>query len=119
MVVVSAARAASRSESAIRDALAGGRSCLRSPEACSFEVRVPGGAWQSVGSALDAAAVLEARAHGGDVEVLVNGAQAATGEASEVLRLTLPATGCQVLRARVGEGFSAPIYVGCRFAQGH
>jgi predicted metal-dependent phosphoesterase TrpH len=109
-------KAAGRSEEAIRAALLGGRSCVRSSEACSFEVRVPGGAWQGIGAALPAAAWLEARAQGGDLEVLVNGEAAARGAANEVVRVPLAGPGCAVVRARVGEGYSAPLYVGCSFA---
>ncbi len=109
-------RAAERTEPAIREALAAGRVCVRSPEACSFEVRAPGGAWRGVGASLGAVPALEARAAAGDVEVLVNGQPAATGSASEILDVPLSKQGCSVVRARVGDGFSAPIYVGCRFA---
>jgi hypothetical protein len=111
-------RAAGRTEAAIRDALVAGRVCVRSPEACSFEVRAGGhdGAWQPVGSSLPAASSIEARAASGDVEVLVDGRAVASGGASEILHVPLAKTGCAVVRARVGDGFSAPIYVGCGFA---
>lgn len=106
-----------RSESAIRDAILAGRTCVRSPEACSFEVRTPGGAWRSVGETLPAAPVVEARALGGDVEVIVNGQSTAHGSAGEIFTVPLGTTGCSVIRARVGEGYSAPVYVGCPFAE--
>ncbi|MEZ4307200.1 MAG: CehA/McbA family metallohydrolase [Polyangiaceae bacterium] len=110
-------RAAARSEVGIRDALAGGRTCVRSAEACSFEVRAAGDSmFRGVGASLAAATTLEARASGGEVEVMVNGESAARGEDGEILRVTLPGSGCNVVRARVGEGYSAPIYVGCAFA---
>jgi hypothetical protein len=109
-------RAAGRSEAAIRDALVAGRTCVRSPEACSFEVRAGDGAWQSVGASLPAAPWVEARARGGDLEVIVNGVAAATGAAGEVVRVPIAKAGCAVVRARVGEGYSAPVYVGCPFA---
>lgn len=110
-------RALGRSEKAIRDALVGGHVCIRSPEACSFEVREGNGAWQSVGGSLPGASSIEARAQGGDVEILVNGAHAAQAGPGEIVRVALAKPGCSVLRARVGEGFSAPIYVGCGFAE--
>lgn len=110
-------RARGRSEAAIRDALVAGRACVRSPEACSFEVRPPDGVWHAVGASIEAAPSIEARALAGDVEVLVDGQSAATGESGEILRVPLPKPGCHVVRARVGDGFSAPIYVGCRFAE--
>ncbi|WP_437931233.1 hypothetical protein WMF37_19060 [Sorangium sp. So ce291] len=109
-------RAAGRSEAAVRDALAAGRVCVRSPEACSFEVRAPGGVWQGVGASLAAAPVIEARARGGDFEVLVGGEAVASADDSEIVRVPLSKPGCAVVRARVGDGFSAPIYVGCPFA---
>jgi hypothetical protein len=31
------------------------------------------------------------------------------------VRIAIPRDGCATLRARVDEGFSAPIYVGCSF----
>lgn len=108
-------RAAGRSEKAIRDAIVGGKTCVRAPEACSFEVRAAGGAWQSVGGSVPASSEVEARATGGDVEVLVNGRAVATAESGEIVRIPLEKRGCAVVRARVGEGFSAPVYVGCSF----
>lgn len=108
-------RARDRSERSIRDAIVSGRTCVRAPEACSFEVRAPGGAWQSVGGALPVSEWVEARAPGGDVEVLVNGTSVKTAAPGEIVRVPLPRGGCSVVRARVGEGFSAPVYVGCAF----
>jgi hypothetical protein len=109
-------RAAGRSEEAIREALVLGRTCVRSPEACSFEVRAEGGEWQRVGASLPAERSVEARAEGGDLEVLVNGETVAQGASGDVVRVPIAKPGCAVVRARVGEGFSAPVYVGCAFA---
>jgi len=39
------------------------------------------------------------------------------GAAGDVVRVPLARPGCAVVRAHVGEGFSAPIYVGCDFAK--
>lgn len=109
-------KVAARTETAIRDAIVAGRVCIRGREACSFEVRGPEGAWQGAGASLEAAPWIEARATGGAVEILVNGETAARGAADEVVRVPLARAGCAVVRARVGDGFSAPIYVGCGFA---
>ena len=108
-------RARDRSEHAIRDALVAGRTCVRAPEACSFEARAPGGTWQTVGGTLPASDSIEARAPAGTLEVLVNGTSVASAEPGEIVRVPLSARGCNVVRARAGEGFSAPIYVGCSF----
>lgn len=109
-------RAAGRTETAIRDALVAGRTCVRSPEACSFAVRPPDGAWHPVGASLPAAPAIEAQAHGADFEVIVDGQAVASAADSEIVRIPLSKGGCSVVRARVGDGFSAPIYVGCPFA---
>ncbi|MFO0590409.1 MAG: CehA/McbA family metallohydrolase [Polyangiaceae bacterium] len=108
-------RASARTERAIRDAIVGGRTCVRAPEACSFEVRATGAAWNGVGASLPATATIEARATGGDVEVLVNGRTAASVGTGEIASVTMNTGSCSVVRARVGEGYSAPIYVGCSF----
>jgi len=108
-------RARDRSEEAIRDALVSGRTCVRAPEACSFEARVPGDAWQTVGGTLPASKAIDVRAPGGALEVLVNGVSVATAEASEIVQIPVNSRDCNVVRARVGEGYSAPIYVGCSF----
>jgi hypothetical protein len=104
-----------RTERSLRDAIAAGRTCLRSPQACSFEVRAPRGEWRGVGSSLRAAMV-EARAQGGPFELWHNGQSIARAEEGEVVRLAIPERSCSVLRAEVDEGYSAPIYVNCDFA---
>jgi hypothetical protein len=109
-------RAAGRTEVAIRDALVAGRTCVRGPEACSFEVRAPGGPWHGVGASIPKTPSIEARALSGDLEVLVNGEPVASGGAGEVLTIPLVTRGCAVVRARVADAFSAPIYLGCQFA---
>lgn len=106
-------RAKEKTETAVRDALLAGRTCVKSAQACTFEVRAPGETWQPVGSDLPSTKTIEARAFGADVEVIVNGASVARGQAAESLTIQL-GDGCQVIRARVGEGFSAPSYVGCK-----
>ena len=42
-----------RTAAAVRDALLAGRVCVKSPEACSLEVRAPGGRWAGVGGAIE------------------------------------------------------------------
>jgi predicted metal-dependent phosphoesterase TrpH len=102
-------------EAEIREGIAEGRVCVRSHEACSFEARAPGGAWVGVGGAVSGAS-LEARASGDDVEVLLDGVRAATPASGAIARVALPEGRCAVVRARVGEGYSAPIYANCPFA---
>ncbi len=105
----------SRDEAGIRDAVLGGRVCVRSPEACSFTLRAPGEAWVSVGGSIRGA-TLEGRAEGEDVDILVNGAVTRAPLAGEIVRLDLDPGKCSVIRARVGEGYSAPIYANCGFS---
>jgi hypothetical protein len=106
----------SRTEAGIRDALRAGRVCVRSPSACSLEVRAPGGAWFGVGGALAARGAVEARATGEEVEIVVNGKAVATPDSNTPAAVALDPAACSVVRARVDEGFSAPIYVNCPFA---
>ena len=103
--------AASRTIDGVRDAIAAGRVCVRSPEACSFEARATSGEWQSVGASIDADAI-DVRAFGSDIEVLRDGEVVARPGSGEIARVATPRK-CTIVRARVGKGFSAPIYVGC------
>lgn len=103
-----------RSEAAIRDAIVAGRACVRSPEACSFEIRPRGGAWVGVGGAVRARDI-ELRARGEDVEIFIDGRVVGTPESGEAVRATVDERRCAVARARVGDGYSAPIYVNCPF----
>ena len=107
--------ATGRSPEAIRDGLAAGRVCVRSPGACSLEARPPRGDWVGVGERLGATDELELRAQGRDIEMIVDGEVVARPEAGQVARVGVEKGACHVVRARVGEGFSAPIYVGCWF----
>jgi hypothetical protein len=104
-----------RAEVDIREALLAGRTCVRAPEACSFEARSPGGAWVTVGGAVRGEAV-EVRAAGDDIDVVVDGVSAQKPASGVAARITLDPKRCSVLRARVGEGYSAPIYANCAFA---
>lgn len=107
----------SRTPEGIRDALVGGRVCVRDPAACSLEARSGDGAWRAVGSALAAVGpAVDVRAEGEDIDILVNGEERAhLGRGGEA-RVDVDPSRCSVLRARVGAGYSAPIYVGCPFA---
>jgi hypothetical protein len=106
-----------RGEAEIRDAIVAGRVCVRSPEACSLQARTPGGAWVGVGGSIHGAQI-EVHAEGGEVEIFVDGAKAATPRSGEAAVVTLPEGRCAVVRARVGAGYSAPIYGNCPFADG-
>ena len=113
--------AEARTESAIGEAIRAGRTCVRSPEACSLEARPlaidPRAAWMwmPVGSSLHAS-VIEVRANGAPIEILKNGAVVAEPAAREVAQIAVEPGVCTTVRARVGEGLSSPIYVNCAFA---
>lgn len=104
-----------RTSADIRDALLGGRVCVKSPEACTLQARAPGGPWIGVGGALASDGAVEVRATGGAVVILRDGQPIALPRPGEPVRVDVPAR-CALLRARVGEGWSAPIYVNCPFA---
>lgn len=105
-----------RTEGAIRDALVAGRLCVRDPAACSFEARADGGPWVTVGGSLAGTRSLEVRAHGEDIELIVNGAVSEALPKTGSARIEVDPSRCSVLRVRVGAGFSAPIYANCPFA---
>jgi hypothetical protein len=106
--------AEARTPSAIRDAIVAARTCVRSPEACTFEARVPGGPWRPVGSSLTGA-TLEVRARGEPIVILRNGEVVAEPRSGEIARVTIAPDACSAVYAKVGEGYSSPIYVGCPF----
>lgn len=109
----------SRTQGGIHDALLAGRVCVRSPEACSLEVRPVEaggrGRWVGVGGAVGGDRV-EARARGAAVEIIVNGVDVARPPSGVAARIPLPPGRCSVIRAKVGEGYSAPVYANCDFA---
>jgi hypothetical protein len=116
-----------RTEGAIGDALVAGRLCIRDADACSLEVRAILGtpigpptppSWHPIGASIQGASLIEARARGEAIEILINGEVRARLEdtSSPPARLRLDPAKCSVVRARVGKGFSAPIYVNCPFA---
>ena len=109
--------ASERSQQAIRDAIADARTCVRGPEACSLQVRAPGGAWQGVGDSLATEApALEARATGADAAYVVNGVIVKAGGSDETVSLPIPANRCTIVRAIVGRSWSSGVYVNCPFA---
>ena len=110
--------AAERSPQGIRDALAGARTCVRAPEACTLEVRPAGGAWAGVGDALtipspEGTTTFEGRATGDDVTFLVNGAIAARATSGGIATFPVPSGRCSIVRAIVGRSWSSGIYVNC------
>ncbi len=109
--------AKTRSIEGVRAAVSAGRTCVRAPEACSLEARVPesgAGIWAPLGSNLIVSrGEVELRASGADIELIRDGVVVATPAAGEAVRVRVPAGKCTVLRARVGMGFSAPIYANC------
>lgn len=119
--------ASARTPAAIRDAIVAGRTCVRSPEACSFEARevgggreareaheVGGGAWQSAGASLHSARI-ELRATAAEATLLQDGVVTARLEKGQIARVEVDPARCTVFYARVGEGVSSPIYAGCPF----
>jgi predicted metal-dependent phosphoesterase TrpH len=109
----------SRSQEGIREALAQGRVCVRSRDACLLEVRAGEGPWAALGSAVRGGTV-EARVGGDstDIEILVNGTTVAQPAAGETVKVQVPADKCSVIRARVGEGYSGGVYANCELGAG-
>ncbi|MBX3230780.1 MAG: CehA/McbA family metallohydrolase [Labilithrix sp.] len=109
--------ATERTPAAIRAGLVAGRTCVRSPDACTLEVRGAGGAFHAAGAAITSArGAVEARSHGGEATYFVNGAVAATAEDGATTRLSVPGT-CALVHVRVNDGVSAPVYVDCGWAE--
>jgi hypothetical protein len=105
-----------RSVRGIRDALRAGRTCVRSPWACTFEARLGGGSMVGPGGrlALEGDTPLEVRVGGDDATVWLDGVAVARPARGEIAAL-VPPDRCAVLRATIDGGESAPIYVGCGF----
>lgn len=117
--------ASERTLAGIHDGLVSARTCVRGPEACSLEIRHRGSGspWAHVGDEVPADArpkadpaadILEARATGGDVTLIVNGEIAGTAESGDTMTVRLPHGRCAIVRAIVGRSWSSGIYVGCR-----
>ena len=109
------------SAEAIREAVVEGRTCVRSREACSLFVRSPG-ATVGVGGSLSGVTEVEVWIAAapwrdrGRAELIVRG-EPRPLEPREVTRVEVPEDRCTLIRARVGAGFSGPIYVNCPFAE--
>lgn len=110
--------AESKTARGVRDAVLAGRTCVRNPRACSLEVRGDEGGWRGVGGAVRARDSVAVRAWGETLRVMVDGQPAATPAPGEVAIVPVPPGRCAIVRAAVDEGFSAPIYVNCPFAEG-
>jgi hypothetical protein len=107
--------AAERSAAGVRDALVAGRVCVRDAAACTFEARVSSGPWMPPGSSLRDTTMVEARAHGAAFQVVVDGVELGPEEPPAIVSIPVKKDRCTVLRARVGGGFSGPVYVNCPF----
>jgi len=102
-----------RTREAIRDGLLAGRTCVRDPAACSLEVRAASGPWLPVGSSLQNVEMVHARARGEGIQILVNGHEYRPEAPGVPVTVPIEAGRCSVIRAVVGEGYSAPIYANC------
>jgi hypothetical protein len=103
-----------RTATAIGAAIAAGRTCVRGPDACTLEVRAPGGDWHGVGDAIGQSPQIEARA-GRPMTLIVNGEIVAHAAAGEIAHATIAPDRCSFVRAISGASWSAPVYVGCPF----
>lgn len=102
-----------KSPAAIHEGISLGRTCVRDPAGCTLQARAPGGAWERVGGAIPRGGAIDVMATGDAIRVFVDGEIVARPSSGEVVRIDTPKGRCSVVRARVDEGFSAPIYVGC------
>lgn len=97
--------ATERTPEAIRDAIVGGRTCVRDKAACSLRAK-SGDVEVGVGGSLHNVKTLTATADSIDVEFFLNGRR--------VPATTAVPSQCSTLRARVDAGYSSPIYVNCK-----
>jgi hypothetical protein len=104
--------ARARTAAAIREAILAGRTCVRDGAACTLVARKPKGAIAHVGDAIEGADTLEVAAQADDVEIFLDGTAVASPEGERFATVKVPSH-CSVLRARVGKGWSSPIYVNC------
>lgn len=111
-----------RSAPAIREAVVRGRTCVRSPEACSLFVRA-GDRTVGVGGAVEGVSEIQAWLAAAPLKSSKRTARIFAGEKTirtkpQVLEtISVPADRCSLIRAQIGAGFSAPIYVNCPFAR--
>ncbi len=108
--------AKTRTAEGVREAIVAGRTCVRDPAACSLIARA-GGKEVAVGGALSDVSSIEVSARGDEIVVFLDASMVATPKSGTFVSVAVPKT-CSVLRARVDEGYSAPIYVNCPFAKG-
>jgi hypothetical protein len=113
--------ATERTKPSIREAIVAGRTCVRGPEACSFEVRGADGAFHVAGASVASPpppqrTAIAARAYGGPVTYYVNGVAVAEAAGGEVASVPVPGR-CALVRAVVGESWSGPVYVDCAWAE--
>lgn len=117
--------ATEKTPQAIQEGVLHARTCVRGPEACTLEIRPRGNdaPWSHVGDEVPADArpksdpgadIIEARATGDDVTLIVNGEVAGTAPSGETMTARLPHGRCAIVRAIVGRSWSSGIYVGCR-----
>lgn len=109
--------AETRSPAGVRDAIVAGRTCIRDPGACSFRARPAGGEWVEIGGSIDHVEAVEITADGSDIEVRRNGESVVRPPEGKTGWVTVPKDSCSVLRARVGRGESAGIFVNCGLGQ--
>lgn len=107
-----------RTVESIRAGLVAGRTCVRGPQACTFVARATEGEWTNVGGAVHTSASrsIEVQSEGGAATYYVNGAVAAWGRDGESVSIAVPGT-CVLVRAIVGESWSAPVHVDCDWAK--
>jgi hypothetical protein len=87
---------------------------VRDGGACSFEARSAGtDEWTPIGGVIEKSGAIEVRAHGESIDIIVNGKVVASPASDTVARVDLSGDPCSVVRARVGSGYSGPIYVHC------
>ncbi len=101
-----------RTIDAIRAGIARARTCVRDGAACTFVARKPGGLTAHIGDALEAAATVEVGATGDDIEIFLDGETVAKPGSDAFATIKVPDR-CAILRARVGRGWSSPIYANC------
>jgi hypothetical protein len=107
-----------RSLLGVQQAIAAGRTCVRDAAACSLVARRLGPAegWQPVGSAISGADAVEVRVSA-DGALYRGGGEQGPLRQGEARTVRTPRGECSLLRAVVGGGYSAPIYVNCPFAE--
>jgi hypothetical protein len=96
----------SRSIESIREALMHGRTCVRDAAACSLRAN---GAYP--GDSIHGSSI-EVLAQGESIEIFVNGVSVAKPKSGVAAKIAVKEQ-CSTIRARVGIGWSSPVYVNC------